>query len=586
MNGGLKLRTKLLVLLLAFGALPLALAIAVGYRVGETAVTLQAERAVRQLALGQAVHLATELSREELLLRTIAGQLPPPGQLDQISQTRLVGLLVQSLPRGGVFDGLRIVRSDGRVVARVALQNTEPNWPTSVPAADWGRERLLVHREAGRVLAYLIAVPLGEPGRGVWLEGHVRTEDFTRVFSLPDYLLEGARSGILDRSGEPVFAPQDQALADLAAAVRRYGTFAGGTSAVVRGRVMGAGSLIALAEVPGTRWVFATALPLDLALAPLSRLRNTAVIGFLGLVVSIVLTAAWAARTVTTPLTELAEAARRFGHTGAYRPLTARGGGEVALLVEAFNRMADDLSKSRDEIEQLHARELERAQQLATVGELASGVAHEIRNPLTGVLGALDLALKKLPSEDAARPLLEEAQRQLRRIEATTQQLLRYARPPELREVLVDANRLVERAAHLVAPQARAAQVRLRTEPCPAAVPVRADPELMVQVLVNLMLNGIEAMPDGGELTVWVARRAPEVWIGVRDTGPGIPPERRAEVFRPFFTTKHTGTGLGLPISQQIVVRHRGSLRIEDAPGGGATFIVALPLADQTRVAT
>jgi hypothetical protein len=223
---------------------------------------------------------------------------------------------------------------------------------------------------------------------------------------------------------------------------------------------------------------------------------------------------------------------------------------------------------------------MERAQQLATVGELASGVAHEIRNPLTGVRGALDLALRRLPAEESARPLLEEAQQQLARIEGATTQLLRYARPPELREVTVDASLLVERALHVVASRAETAEVTLREERAPAAVPVRVDPELMVQVLVNLMLNGVEAMADGGTLTVSLARRFPDVWIGVRDTGPGVPQDARGDIFRPFFTTKHQGTGLGLSISQQIVTRHHGALRVEDAPSGGATFVVLLPLAD------
>ena len=100
-------------------------------------------------------------------------------------------------------------------------------------------------------------------------------------------------------------------------------------------------------------------------------------------------------------------------------------------------------------------------------------------------------------------------------------------------------------------------------------------------VLVNLLLNGVDAVRGGGRLSVWVTHRAPEAWIGVRDTGPGVPPENRAEIFRPFYTTKHQGTGLGLSISQQIVTQHRGTLRVEDTPGGGATFVVALPLAEE-----
>lgn len=579
MTRGLRLRDELLILLLAFGAVPLGIAIAVSYAVGKSAVTRQAEAALRELAQTQAVHLATELSRERLLLRTIAGQLPPSAELGRTSPRRLAQLLVQGLPEGGVFDGLRIVRPDGRILASVALRNTAPHWPARAPAVEWTEERVVVHREGEHVLAYLIASPLKDTGVTAWLEGHVRTEDFRRVFAVPEHLMEGAESGVFERSGAPILVGHEHATRDLAAMFAATG---GDTTGVFRAPVAGNPSLVALAPVPTTDWVFATALPLDLALAPLARLRNTALVSSLVFVMLIVFTAAWAARSVTTPLSQLAEAARHFGRTGAQRPVTARGSDEVAQLVDAFNRMAADLDTSRAEIERLHARDLERAQQLATVGELASGVAHEIRNPLTGVLGALDLALKRLPPEDAARPLLEEAGRQLRRIERTTQQLLRFARPPELREVTVDANDLVERAAQLVAPQAGAGSVTLRTEPASDPVPVSADPELIVQVLVNLLLNGIEAMPGGGELVAWVAHHAPEVWIGVRDTGPGIPPEQRARVFRPFYTTKHTGTGLGLPISRQIVARHGGSLRVEDTPGGGATFIVALPLADAT----
>lgn len=322
-------------------------------------------------------------------------------------------------------------------------------------------------------------------------------------------------------------------------------------------------------------------LPLSVALAPLARLRDTAIIGAAVLAVVIVVIGLLAARSVTTPLHELAAPARHLGTEGSYSPVARHGTDEMGELVAAFNRMAQDLDESRRNIERLHAQELARAQQLATVGELASGVAHEIRNPVTAVLGALDLALRRLSPNESSRALLEEAQEQLRRIEATTAQLLRYARPPELREVLVDANLLVERATRVVEGQAKSVGVEIRTEPAAAALPVSVDPELMVQVLVNLILNGIDAMASGGRLTVWVTRHAPEVWIGVRDTGPGVPPERRLEIFRPFYTTKHQGTGLGLSISQQIVTRHGGMLRVEDTPGGGATFVVALPLAEE-----
>jgi signal transduction histidine kinase len=120
----------------------------------------------------------------------------------------------------------------------------------------------------------------------------------------------------------------------------------------------------------------------------------------------------------------------------------------------------------------------------------------------------------------------------------------------------------------------------LSVEPSTEPLAVRVDPELMVQVLVNLLLNGIEAMTERGSLTVWVTRHAPDVWIGVSDTGPGVAAEMQKELFRPFVTTKHQGTGLGLPISREIVNRHGGSLTLKSAPGEGATFVVTLPMAE------
>jgi signal transduction histidine kinase len=471
---------------------------------------------------------------------------------------------------------LRLVDAEGAVLASVSLLNTAPHWPARAPATDWARRRIVVHREGERVLAYLVAVRVsGHHGSFAWLEGHVRAEDFQRLFAIPQHLMGGAESAILERSGATVYVAHEHATSDLTT-VLRQGLL--DSTAVTRAGVAGAASLVASAPVVSTNWVLTVYLPLDVALAPLVWLRNGAVAGAVILVALIVATGAVAAGSVTTPLRELAAAAGRFGKGRSFSPVPEQHArDEVGELIRSFNRMASDLGRSWQEIERLHARELERAQQLATVGELATGVAHEIRNPLTGVLGAVELALRTIPPGDSSRPLLEEAQTQLQRIETATTQLLRYARPPELRDVVVDANLIVDRAARLVEAQVSNAGIVLRTEQAPAAVPVRVDPELIVQVLVNLILNGVEAMRAGGELTVWVGRHAPEVWIGVRDMGPGVPHDKRTEIFRPFFTTKHQGTGLGLSISQQIVSRHGGTLRVEDTPGGGATFVIALP---------
>lgn len=566
------LSTQLVLLLLAFGATPLALAIIVGYGLSRDAIIEQGERALRELGTLQALHIGTELTRQRLLLRTIVGQFPDIAVIHQRSADDLALFLHQGLPEDGVFDGLRLARRDGHVFASTALREREPYWPHQAPAADWDTRSVVVHWEGDEVIAYLLAVSLGS-AEGVWLEGHVRADDFSRLFALPTHLLGDVELMVFHTSGRVILAGHEHAASDLS----RLESVIADTLAVVRSTVGSTQFLVLTTPIVGTDWVFSAALPLESVLYPLSRLRNWALFGAATLVVVIALTAAFTARTTAAPMGDLATAARQLGRGEAVAPLREYRTAEVNSLIKAFNQMAGDLQRSRREIDELHSRDMERAHQLATVGELASGVAHEIRNPLTGVLGAVDLALKHRPPDDKATPLLEEAQQQLRRIERTTQQLLSYARPPELRDVEVDPNQLVERAVHVVSPQAAAGRIEICVRPTSDVPSVRVDPELLVQVLVNLMLNAIDEMPEGGTVTVWVEFRPPELWIGVQDNGPGIPPHERNDIFRPFYTTKNQGTGLGLSISNQIVERHRGSLRLEETPGGGATFVVALP---------
>ena len=565
----LGLSAQLLVALLAFGAIPLAAAITVGFLVSRTVITEQAEAALQDLTRRQAMHLATEITRQRLLLRTITGQLP--ATIGSTWSAQLDRLLRHSLPDDGVFDGLRLIGSEGPIVASVALRDAAPHWPARAPAADWRTTDLFVHALDGHVVAYVLGTPVG-PTR--WLEGHVRVDDFGRLFSIPDHQVGGVESAVYDTSGIAVFVENADAREVMRLAITAEQARA---STILRTDIGARAFRIAAAPVRGTSWIYVSGIPLEATLAPIARLRNAALVGAVILVALILLTAVFAARSIGEPLRAVASAAQRLGQSGTYEPIHHTGTGEVGLLVGSFNRMADDLQQARTEVERLHAQELERAQQLATVGELASGVAHEIRNPLTGVLGAIELATKRLPAGDPARPLLTEAERQLQRIAATTTQLLRYARPPELREVVVDARLLVERAERVVRQRAESGRVQVDVETAPAAVDVRVDPELMVQVLVNLMLNGIQAGPPGGRLRVQVRRQEAWVTIRVADNGPGVPVDLREQIFRPFFTSKPEGTGLGLSISRQIAVRHGGSLRYEDTPGGGATFIVTLP---------
>ena len=568
----MRLGTQLLILLLAFGATPLGFAMVLGYSLSRKAIIEQGERSLRELGTLQALHIGTELTRQRLLLRTIIGQIPDVTMIHQRSADNLASFLHQSLPEDGIFDGLRLVRNDGHVFASTALREDEPHWPHEAPADDWDAKNVVVHWEGELVVAYLLAVPLHGAG-DIWLEGHVRADDFSRLFALPTHLLGDVEPLVLHRLGRVILAGRAQVATDVSRLVSGDTT----QQTVVRSTIGSTESLVLTTPIVGTDWVFSAALPLESVLYPLTRLRNGALFGAMILVVVIGLTAIITARTTAAPMGRLATTARQIGRGEDVHGLTEERVAEVNELINAFNQMAGDLQHSRREIEDLHAREMERASQLATVGELASGVAHEIRNPLTGVLGAVELALKNRPPDDKATPLLEEAQQQLRRIEGTTQQLLSYARPPDLKDVEVDPNLLINRAVHVVSPQAAAGGIDINVSPASGVPNVRVDPELLVQVLVNLMLNAIDEMASGGTITVRTDLHTPELWIAVQDNGPGIPPEARADIFRPFYTTKSHGTGLGLSISSQLVERHGGSMRLEETPGGGATFIVSLP---------
>ena len=159
----MRLSTQLVLLLLAFGATPLALTIIVGYALSRDAIIEQGERSLRELGTLQALHIGTEITRQRLLLRTIVGQIPDVSMLQQRSATDLAAFLHQSLPEDGVFDGLRLVRRDGTVFASTALRENEPHWPHEIPAGDWETQSVVVHWEGDQVIAYLIAAALVVP---------------------------------------------------------------------------------------------------------------------------------------------------------------------------------------------------------------------------------------------------------------------------------------------------------------------------------------------------------------------------------------------------------------------------------------
>jgi PAS domain S-box-containing protein len=231
------------------------------------------------------------------------------------------------------------------------------------------------------------------------------------------------------------------------------------------------------------------------------------------------------------------------------------------------------------------------AERLAVIGAMSAKLAHEIRNPLSSITLNLalvgDEAAKLTEAEPAAtaemRVLLSAIDSEVRRIQRVTEDYLQFAKMPKPRRDLVALNELLTQGLSFLQSSFAASRVTLRRELDPNLPAVYGDEAQLWQAILNLIRNAVEAMPNGGELTLTTSRRDAAVALRVADTGKGIDPAAQANLFKPFFSTKASGTGLGLPLTQQIVAEHDGRIRCEDNVNRGTVFIIELPMAEMNH---
>ncbi|GBE01339.1 sensor protein ZraS [bacterium BMS3Bbin06] len=251
---------------------------------------------------------------------------------------------------------------------------------------------------------------------------------------------------------------------------------------------------------------------------------------------------------------------------------------EIGRLAKTLNSMLTELDRARQEIQRCHIDEMKRVERMATLGEMAAAIAHEIKNPLAGISGAIQVISEDFKGDDPRKEIVGEILNEIERLDKAVRNLLSFAKPINPKKEVVNLKNLLEKTVNLISPQAERQNVKIKFQNNLTTETGTIDPEQIQQVILNIILNALHSMPGGGTLTVAVKDAPGAVEIDISDTGEGIPQEELKKIFKPFFTTRHTGTGLGLAISWNIVEAHGGRIDVSSTPGIGSSFTIYLPV--------
>lgn len=286
------------------------------------------------------------------------------------------------------------------------------------------------------------------------------------------------------------------------------------------------------------------------------------------------------ARRLSKPLERLTEAAEQVGKGEFEVAVSSNSRDEIGALSRSFNQMTNELRVREEKLIGANAA-LVQSEKLAAFGQLGAGIAHEVKNPLAGILGYTQLALRKLDEDNPIRKNLKVIESETRRCTEIISNLLQFARQESSSNEPTDINAVVDAALQIVDHQLGVNNVAISKELASNLPMLDANANQLQQVIMNFAINAQQAMgSEGGKLLVRTYLTSGDsVCIEIEDNGPGIPLDIRGKIFEPFFTTKPAGqgTGLGLSVTYGIVKDHGGDIRIEDVQGGGTRFLVNLP---------
>lgn len=592
-RGG-RLSRRLLLWFLLFSLVPLLITNAVGYQRSKTILEQLVDRYLSAVTQVQVQHVRDRIDHHLLLLQAIvtgnqflaAGALrfegKPAGDMKSVATVQAIReMLRRNQQEMSGFDAIDLYTTDGRVIASAG----DPSMVVNTPLPDWSPGgalwTALRNGPHGSEPEFELAVPVTsgrDPTPVAYLGASVSLAREREFLEVPEHVAGRVESFIVDSAGRPLFVSHTQSPVDytkplatplLANAPGTVSNYPNREGVPVIGTML---------AVPGYPWRFLAEVPETEAFGELRRL------GWLSLVfetvfVAVLVAAAWVvAWDIVAPLERLVSATRRVGRGDLSVRVAIPQHNEIGELGQSFNEMTAALAGTTARVEELHRREIERASQLATVGELASGVAHEIRNPVVGVSNGLDLVRRRVGADPILEPIIDEMGRQLTRIQQTLQELLAFARPATPTFAPLNVNDIVERAIRLAGPAAARSAVRVELNLDATLPRIPADEEMLHQALVNVIMNALQATPAGGHVAVTTRHADGHLEIEIADTGCGIAPEHLPFVFRPFYTTRHTGTGLGLPITREIIQRHGGTVSLTSRVNVGTTITLRLPI--------
>jgi signal transduction histidine kinase len=311
-------------------------------------------------------------------------------------------------------------------------------------------------------------------------------------------------------------------------------------------------------------------------------LLRTLVVTSLCLLLSSALVGLVWSRLITRPIERLSEAALALGKGQFDVKVDLKSGDEIGVLGRSFNRMGSEL-KARDASLADAQKAIIQSEKMAAFGQLGAGIAHEVKNPLAGILGCAQLSLLSAKSGSEEEKNLKLIEKETRRCKDIIENLLKFSRQERTERSLVDITKVVDDSVAIVRHQLEVHQISLEVKTEENLPEVMGNANQLQQVLVNLVINAQQAMQgDPGYISLFARRRGErQVVLQVQDDGPGIPPENQEKIFEPFFTTKRgkKGTGLGLSVSYGIVKDHEGDIIMESEVGKGTLFVITLPVA-------